>query len=301
MAHLGIAENSGEIFCAAFSGDKCYRLSDLLGKNEDQIISDFWELGMYGGRTIEDAIKGGQTEGLTEFRHRIPVPSIHTIRDFYAFEEHVKAGRRMRNLDMIPEWYEIPVFYYSGISSLYASGDDVPYPSYTGALDFELELAFIIGKRGKDIDRKSALDYVFGITIANDWSARDVQLKEMKMNLGPAKSKDFATSIGPVVMSRDSLLDRQDEEGKFDIHVEGFVNGKKYSDANLKSIYHNIDVMIERASTGTMLYPGDVIMTGTVGTGCIVELGYEKYGWIQRNDIVEFTGEGIGKLINQVK
>ncbi len=300
MALIGVALHAGSAFKAAFSDEGCYPLHELLGRSELDVDRKFWDIGMTEGRLIDDAIRENRMPPIEDFEHLIPVPEIHTIRDFYAFEEHVKAGRKNRNLEMIPEWYEIPVFYYSGISSLYPSGKNVPYPSYSGQLDFELELAFIIGKKGRDIKREDALDHVLGITIANDWSARDIQMKEMKLNLGPAKGKDFATSIGPAVMTVDSLRKRMDKNGRFDLHVEAFVNGKKYSDANLKTIYHNIDIMIERASTGTMLYPGDIIMTGTVGTGCILELGWEKYGWIKKNDLVELRADGIGTLWNMV-
>lgn len=300
MALIGVAESAGRKFPAAFSDGNCYRLSDLLEIEEKEIESHFWKIGMEDGAGIRDAIRSNTTQPVPEFKTKIPVPKIHTIRDFYAFEEHVKAGRKKRNLEMIPEWYEFPVFYYSGISSLYADKEDVRYPSYSNALDFELELGFVIGRKGIDISRQNAMDHVLGVTIVNDWSARDVQSKEMKLNLGPAKSKDFATSIGPAILTMDSLVDRRASNGKFNIALSAHVNGKKYSESNLNSIYHDIESMIERASMSTMLYPGDIIMTGTAGTGCILELGYEKYGWIQRNDTVTLTADGIGTLTNRV-
>lgn len=300
MALVGIASESGRKFAAAFHDGKCYRLSDVLKESDSNIMENFYDIITENSELIEDRISEGIPDSIDDFSYCLPVPGINSIRDFYAFEDHVKAGRRMRNLDMIPEWYEIPVFYYSGTSSLFPSGSSIPYPRYSEALDFELELGFIIGKEGIDINRNDAMDYVFGVTLVNDWSARDEQLREMKMNLGPAKAKDFATSIGPAIMTSDSLMAKRESSGKFNVHVEGFVNSRKYSDSNLNRIYHNIDLMIERASMGTRLFPGDLIMTGTVGTGCILELGPEEYGWLKRGDRVELKAEGIGKLENEV-
>lgn len=300
MALIGIVESAGKIFNAAFSNGECYRISELLNMQDKELNRQFWQIGMNDAARIGEAISDNRADPVAEYRHRIPVPEVHSIRDFYAFEEHVKAGRAMRNLEMIPEWYEFPVFYYSGISSLYADREDVRYPNYSNALDFELELGFIIGRKGINIAKEDAMDHVLGVTIVNDWSARDIQRKEMKLNLGPAKSKDFATSIGPAIMTLDSLMERRESSGNFDIALQAHVNGKKYSESNLNTIYHNIDSMIERASMSTMLYPGDLIMTGTAGTGCILELGAEKYGWIQRNDRVTLTADGIGTLTNRV-
>lgn len=300
MARLGFVRSGKKELFVAFHENKCYALSNLLKMEEKEISQKIYEIGMKRGAEIEVAIQENVSMPLSSFRYLTPIPAVHSIRDFYAFEEHVKAGRRNRGLDMIPEWYEIPVFYYSGVSSLFANLEEIPYPNYSQQLDFELELGFVIGKEGINIRKEDAIDHIFGVTVVNDWSARDVQIKEMLLGLGPAKAKDFATSIGPSIMTIDSLLDRRQEDGRFNIHMEAFVNHKKYSDGNLATIYHNIDSMIERASMGTRLFPGDILMTGTVGTGCIFELGPEKYGWIERGDIVELKADGIGSLINKV-
>ncbi len=300
MARIGRISVSGKPVDVAFHDGECFSIGELLRRDASEVRKHIFQIGMTEGRNIEDAIHDNISDPLSPGEILVPVEPVHTIRDFYAFEEHVKAGRRNRGLDMIPEWYEIPVFYYSGISSLYGSGIGIPYPEYSNQLDFELELAFVIGKSGINIKREEAMEHIMGITIANDWSARDEQMREMKLNLGPAKGKDFATSLGPAVMTLDSLLSRRETTGKFNIHMEARVNGRKYSDGNLNTIYHNIDAMVERASMGTMLHPGDILMTGTVGTGCILELGADRYGWLKRGDRVEMEAEGIGILANTV-
>ena len=130
-----------------------------------------------------------------------PVPNPSTFRDFYAFEQHVKAARKLRGLEMNPDWYKIPIFYFSNTTELYGHKEDIPYPIGTKELDFELEIAVIIANGGKNIDKKNADKFIAGYTILNDWSARDLQREEMQMNLGPAKGKDFANSFGPYTVS----------------------------------------------------------------------------------------------------
>ena len=295
MALLGRVEHNGVKVYAAFIGGKAYALSDLLNLPENEVSRNIYSI-MMEDRNFDPSGK----KPLDHFRYLVPLDDIKSIRDFYAFEDHVKAGRKRRNLDMIPEWYEFPVFYYSSNACLYAHEEDIPYPRYTRELDFELELAFVIGKDGSDVGRDEALDYVAGITIANDWSARDEQLREMKLNLGPAKGKDFATSLGPAILTRSDLLSLRDDKGRFSIGVEGYVNGVKLSSSNLDRMYFSIESMIERASMCSRIRKGDIFMTGTFDTGCIVELGPEKYGWLKRNDVVEFRADGIGSLRNRV-
>lgn len=171
-------------------------------------------------------------------KYLIPIPEVRSIRDFYTFEEHAKKARARRGLEMSEEWYEIPAYYYSGTSMLFPSGADIPYPEFTSALDYEMEVAAIIGKDGINIGKGRGLSHLFGFTLANDWSARDIQRKEMKIGLGPSKSKDFATSIGPYVTTMDELQEAKDEAGKIDMLVEAYVNGKKYSGGNLKDMHY---------------------------------------------------------------
>ncbi|PJF43429.1 MAG: fumarylacetoacetate hydrolase [Candidatus Thermofonsia Clade 1 bacterium] len=224
-----------------------------------------------------------------------------TLRDFYAFERHVKAANAIRGREVPPEWYEIPVFYYAHHGTLCGNDDTVPYPAYTVALDYELEIAAVIGKAGRDIPANQAEDYILGFTILNDWSARDVQRLEMRVGLGPAKGKDFAKSLGPCLVTLDELADRRTERhGVFDLQMVARVNGVERSRGNMAELYWSFGQMIARASQAVTLQPGDVIGSGTVGTGCLLELTHGEGPWLQHGDIVELAIERIGTLRNRV-
>ncbi len=182
---------------------------------------------------------------------------------------------------MPPEWYEIPVFYFSNPAAIYGPGDEIPYPPHTQELDYELEVAAIIG----------AEEQIAGFTIMNDWSARDLQRTEMKVGLGPAKGKDFATSLGPILVTPDEFDGRSGS-------MIARVNGEERSRGNLADMYHSWDAIVVHAARNTRLLPGDVLGSGTVGTGCILEHGDGR--WLQRGDVVELEVEGIGILRNRV-
>jgi fumarylacetoacetate (FAA) hydrolase len=212
---------------------------------------------------------------------RAPVLYPPSVRDFYAFEQHVKTARALRGLEMVPEWYEIPVFYFSNPTAIYGPEAEVPYPEGTEELDYELEVAAVIGADGQ----------IGGFTVMNDWSARDVQRREMKVGLGPAKGKDFATSIGPVLVTPDEL-------GDLRLDMIARVNGEERSRGNLGDMYHSWEAIVDHAARNTKLRPGDVLGSGTVGTGCILELGDGR--WLQPGDVVELEVEEIGVLRNQI-
>src|SRR6266496_4488005 len=215
---------------------------------------------------------------LDEVRLLAPVLHPPSVRDFYAFEEHVRNAR----MTPVPrEWYEIPVFYFSNPAAIYGPGEDVPHPDGTEQLDYELEVAAVIGAEGR----------IGGFTVMNDWSARDVQRREMKIGLGPAKGKDFATSLGPVIVTPDEL-------GDLRLQMVARVNGEERSRGNMGDMYHSWQAIVERAAANTQLVPGDVIGSGTVGTGCILEHGDGR--WLQPGDVVELEVEGIGVLRNRV-
>jgi fumarylacetoacetate (FAA) hydrolase len=218
---------------------------------------------------------------LDEVRLLAPVRNPPSVRDFYAFEEHVRTARARRGLEVPPEWYEIPVFYFSNPSSIYGPDETIPYPQGTEELDYELEAAALVGADGR----------IGGFTVMNDWSARDLQRAEMKVGLGPAKGKDFATSLGPVVVTPDEL-------GDLRLEMTARVNGEERSRGNLGDMYHPWDSIVARAALNTRLLPGDVIGSGTVGSGCILELGDGR--WLQPGDVVELEVEGIGVLRNTV-
>jgi 2-keto-4-pentenoate hydratase/2-oxohepta-3-ene-1,7-dioic acid hydratase in catechol pathway len=239
------------------------------------------------------------TYSLTEISLRTPLPNPKSVRDFYAFEQHVKTARENRGHEMIPEWYEIPVFYFTNHLAIKGPEDEVRRPQACEWLDYELEIACVIGKEGRNIKAEDAEQYIFGFFIMNDWSARDLQRKEMKVGLGPAKGKDFATSFGPYLVTKDELDSRKSGNG-YDLSMIARVNGRELSRGNMKDLYYSFGEMIERASAGTTLYPGEVIGSGTVGTGCILELGTDVHRWLEPGDEVELEIEGLGVLKNKI-
>ncbi|MDF2626455.1 MAG: fumarylacetoacetase [Symbiobacteriaceae bacterium] len=235
-----------------------------------------------------------------EVRLRPPVPHPQTIRDFYAFEAHVKNARARRGLGMIPEWYNAPVFYFSNTTNVFGPDEEIRRPSYTKMLDFELEVAAVIGKIGYNIDPDDAEQYIAGFMIMNDWSARDVQREEMKVGLGPAKGKDFATSFGPWILTTDELADRRVGPGlRYNLEMVARINGKEVSRGNLADMHFHWGELLARASQDCMLQPGEIIGSGTVGTGCLLETGAAP--WLEPGDEVELEVERLGVLRNLVR
>ena len=230
-----------------------------------------------------------------------PIINPPSFRDFYAFEQHVRAARRLRGLEMHPDWFKIAIFYFSNPNCCYGHGQEIPYPSNTTELDFELEFAIIIGNGGSDIKAEDAAEVIAGYTILNDWSSRNLQREEMPLSLGPAKGKDFASSFGPYMVTPDELEDAWDNNGRLDLRMTCHINGKLISDGNTNDLYHSFGNMIERASMNTKLMPGEYIGSGTVGTGCILELRPENTGgWVQKGDTVTLEVERLGKLENTI-
>jgi fumarylacetoacetate (FAA) hydrolase len=232
---------------------------------------------------------------------KLPIPKVHNIRDFYAFEQHVRTCRRHRNLDMVPQWYDVPVFYFSNPDCVLAQDAEVYAPLGSQALDYELELACVIGREARDLPADDgAMDAVAGFTIMNDWSARDIQRAEMAVGLGPSKSKDFATSLGPDLIPMSDLADCY-RDGRLHLAMTAKVNGRVLSEGNSGTMYWKWPQLLAHASRDVQLYPGDVLGSGTVGTGCILELTPEAVGgWLKPGDVVELTIERIGTLRNRV-
>ncbi|HEY6379822.1 MAG TPA: fumarylacetoacetate hydrolase family protein [Candidatus Dormibacteraeota bacterium] len=232
-----------------------------------------------------------------------PIPVPPSLRDFYAFEQHVRTARRRRGLDMEPDWYELPVFYFSNPQALLGDGAEVAIPPLSEELDYELEVAAVVGRDGADLDAAGAESHIAGYCVMNDWSARDLQRREMKLSMGPVKGKDFATSLGPFLVTPDELEPRR--HGKaFDVAMTATVNGVEYSRASLADIHYSFGELLAYASRGTRVVAGDVIGSGTCGTGCILELalvhGAARYPWLQAGDEVVLTVEGLGSLRNRV-
>ena len=224
-----------------------------------------------------------------------------TLRDGYAFEQHVVTANKNRGREVPEEWYQFPVFYFTNPNAVFGHEDVIPYPPYTQAMDYELEIAAVIGKGGINIKPEDAPEHIFGYTIWNDWSARDIQRKEMIVGLGPAKGKDFASSFGPVIITHESIADKATgRAGVYDLSMTARINGEEFSSGNFKDMHWSFGELISRASDSVMLYPGDVIGSGTVGTGCLLELTKFQGPWLKPGDIVELEIERIGVLRNTV-
>lgn len=274
------------------------------------------EKGMTMAREIQTAILAGNTRIVVDNPVlKAPVPNPPSCRDAYAFRQHVATARRNRGVPMIPEFDQYPIFYFTNHNAIYGEGDILVEDDHLQKLDFELEVTAVIGKRGKNISSKDADQYIAGFTIMNDLSARVLQMEEMKLNLGPAKGKDFATSIGPWLVTPDELEEHKIETpfGKtYDLRMQAWHNGKQISDGNMKDMTWTFAEIIERASYGTEIYPGDVIGSGTVGTGCYLELngtwaleakerGEEHTPiWLQEGDDIMLAIDQLGTLANKI-
>jgi len=283
---------------------------DLNSLHGDGSLLDF--ISTISPRTLQSLTDGISADKLNERlinfrweRNKVtlgaPIHLPTSLRDFYAFEQHVATANANRGREVPKEWYDFPVFYFSNASAVYGPDDTIPYPSYSDALDYELEVACVIGKAGRDISADKAEEHIFGYMIFNDWSARDVQKLEMRVGLGPAKGKDFATSFGPYLVTPDELADRHTgRPGVYDLEMVARVNGVEKSRGNWKDLYWSFGKMIERASQDVTLHPGDVIGSGTVGTGCLLELTKGEGPWLQPGDVVELEIERLGVLRNTI-
>jgi len=243
-----------------------------------------------------------------------PVPFPTSCRDGYAFRQHVATARRNRKVPMIPEFDQYPVFYFTNHHSIQGPGEIRCMPDHLEKLDFELEAAILICKQGRNIKAEEADEYIGGLMIMNDMSARKLQMEEMLLNLGPAKGKDFSTTTGPWLVTLDELEEfvvapKENHVGKsWNLSMRCYVNEKQVSEGNLSDMDWTFAEIIERASYGVDLLPGDIIGSGTVGTGCFLELnGTAKLEdpnfqeqWLLAGDVVEMEIAGLGKLTNTI-
>ncbi len=277
-------------------------------------LLDVWEVALDELRRLQEWAAGREAE-LQQDGVSFPLEAVtveaplqpRSLRDGYAFRQHVEAARRSRGLPMIPEYDLFPVFYFSNHWAVTGPGPVVVQPRHLEQLDFELECAIVIGKAGKNIPASVADSFIAGFTIMNDWSARGLQAQEMKLNLGPAKGKDFATSLGPWLVTPDELADRilpGPHGNHYDLTMQASLNGEVVSQDRLSHMAWTFAQIIERASYGVWLYPGDVIGSGTCGTGCLLELNgsgvFSPPRWLQPGDTVELTIERLGVLRNRV-
>ena len=253
------------------------------------------------------------THNLKEVKLLAPIPRPNSLRDAYAFRQHVETSRRNRGLEMIKEFDDFPVFYFSNHNAIFGPNDDIQcMPSHFEKLDYELEIAILIGKEGINVKAENAKEYIAGFMIMNDMSSRGLQMEEMKLNLGPAKGKDFASVLGPYLVTPDELsgnIINEDDNGcNYDLQMTCSLNGKLLSKGNLKDMAWSFEKIIERVSYGTTIYPGDIIGSGTVGTGCLLEInGTNKLKssdftevWLKENDVVEMEIEKLGKITNKI-
>ena len=261
-----------------------------------------------GSRTSKRAIP------LKDLQLLAPVPFPSSCRDGYAFRQHVAAARRNRKVDMIPEFDQYPIFYFTNHLGIQGPGEIKCMPDHFEKLDFELEAAIVICKHGRNIPAAEADKYIGGLMIMNDMSARRLQMEEMLLNLGPAKGKDFSTAIGPWLVTLDELHEfeipaKENHTGKsWNLKMTCQVNGVQVSEGNLGDMDWTFAEIIERASYGVDLHPGDVIGSGTVGTGCFLELnGTGKLNdpnyveqWLKDGDIVDMEIDSLGKLSNTI-
>ena len=225
-----------------------------------------------------------------------PILAPPTFRDFYAFERHVGTMWKRRDMEIPEAWYRIPVFYFSNISELRGPGDPVWAPRGSSELDYELEVAALIDTPVANLDAERGEEAIGGYMILNDWSARDLQREETSVRLGPAKGKDFASSIGPWLVTPDEIADARSEKG-YDLTMTASVNGQELSRGEWSSAHFSFGEMVQRASADVRLRPGDLLGSGTVGTGCLLEIRDEKLGrYLQPGDEVALSIERLGEL-----
>jgi fumarylacetoacetate (FAA) hydrolase len=229
-----------------------------------------------------------------------PILQPPSIRDFYAFEQHVQTFWKRRNAPVPEAWYRLPIFYFGNVSELRGPGDPVWSPAGSQELDYELEVAAVIDTPVHDLTPERGEEAIGGYMILNDWSARDLQREETQVRLGPAKGKDFATSIGPWLVTPDELADARGGHG-YDLAMTARVNETEISRGSWSTAQHSFGAMVARASADVRLRAGDIIGSGTVGTGCLAEVGEERLGrWLEPGDIVTLAIERLGELTNPI-
>lgn len=238
---------------------------------------------------------------LNDVKLLAPLQNPRSFRDFIGFERHMLNASKSFGHSIGQAWYEMPIFYFTNHQAIYGPGDEIKRPEKETKLDIELEVAVIMGKKGKDIKAENANDYVFGYTVFNDWTARAIQKREMEIPLGPHKGKDFANAIGPCIVTKDEMDSFRGADGKFDIKMTAKINDTIICEGNYNTVYHTFEQMIERASENNVtIMPGDILGSGTVGWGSLIENNFSVHRPLEPGDIVELTVEGIGILRNKV-
>jgi fumarylacetoacetate (FAA) hydrolase len=275
------------------------------------------ETAMQAAKAVETTLLSNDHSGIpaNDVTLLAPVPEPTSCRDGYAFRQHVASARRNRKVDMIPEFDQYPIFYFTNHNAIQGPGEIWCMPDHFQKLDFELEAAIVIGKKGRNIKAAEADDYIAGYMIMNDMSARTLQMEEMLLNLGPAKGKDFSTVIGPWLVTPDELEAykipcKPGHTGNaYNLQMKCWVNGIEVSSGNVGDMDWTFAEIVERCAYGVDILPGDVIGSGTVGTGCFLELNGTgllndpnfKPQWLQPGDVVEMDITGLGHLSNTIQ
>ena len=291
--------------------------NNMLPDSMEELLK-YWEATISVMRTTEKEIKDGTNpvKGIPYTGANIlaPVPHPTSCRDGYAFRQHVAAARRNRKVDMIAEFDQYPIFYFTNHNAIQGPGPIPCMPDHFKKLDFELEASIVICKKGRNIKAADADEYIGGFMIMNDMSARTLQMEEMLLNLGPAKGKDFSTVIGPMLVTPDELEQykipaKPNHVGNnYNLKMKCLVNGVQVSEGNMGDMDWTFAEIIERCAYGADILPGDVIGSGTVGTGCFLELNGTgkltnpdyKEQWLQDGDVVEMEIDGLGHLSNTI-
>ncbi|MBW4890025.1 fumarylacetoacetate hydrolase family protein [Mucilaginibacter sp. HMF5004] len=305
--HLGVFVN-GHIY-------NLHSCNKLIPDNMKEFLEGNEEI-MLLAKKVHHDINYGKITAREEIFYEViaPVPHPASCRDGYAFRQHVAAARRNRKVDMIAEFDQYPIFYFTNHNSIQGPGEIECMPDHFEKLDFELEVAVVLNKKGRNIKAADADDYIAGFMIMNDMSARTLQLEEMLLNLGPAKGKDFSTVIGPWLVTPDELepLRVEPKPGHighaYDLKMKCRVNGIEVSNGTMADMDWTFAELIERCSYGCDVLPGDVIGSGTVGTGCFLELNGTglladpdyPVQWLKEGDVIDMEITGLGILSNTI-
>ncbi len=301
--------------------DRVYNIHQLQSSLPDNMKDFLWagEKAMEQAKQVDADLKSGKKDApshpISEVQLLAPVPAPTSCRDGYAFRQHVAAARRNRKVPMIEEFDQYPIFYFTNHNAVQGPGEIWCMPDHFQKLDFELEAAVVLGKKGRNVRAKDADQYIAGYMIMNDMSARTLQMEEMLLNLGPAKGKDFSTVIGPYMVTPDELetfkvpAKAGHEGNNYNLRMKCWVNGIQVSDGNVGDMDWTFAEIIERCAYGVDILPGEVIGSGTVGTGCFLELNGTgllnnpnyKVQWLQDGDEVKMEIDGLGTLVNTIR
>jgi 2-keto-4-pentenoate hydratase/2-oxohepta-3-ene-1,7-dioic acid hydratase in catechol pathway len=297
---LAAAEIDGAVAGVVVDGDRVFPLPDGL------TVDDAVRRGLPAALELGRRALEGEGVALEDLVLSVPLRPA-SVRDFVTFPEHVEGVRRsIDGAEGIPEaWYDAPTFYFTNPHALVGPGESVPRPWGCEALDFELEVAVVVSGGGRSLTEDEARDAVFGYVVLNDWSARDLQRREMQVGLGPAKGKDFCTSLGPWIVTVDELEDRRDDDGFLDLACSVTVNGRLVGQDSLAHMGWTFETMIAYASRSSLVVPGDLLASGTTGGGgCLAELwgrsGGQEPPPLRPGDVVSITVERLGTLTNPI-